>query len=340
MFCVRCGSEMPSNAAFCAKCGASAAGPAPAAAPAVASASMQRPGIVTLLAVLQFLGAGAWALWTLFMLAGSFAGASESVPIGLVAAVFAGLGLAQFFCGYGLWNLKPYGRTLQLVFAWLGVLAFPIGTVIAILILVYLFKPGIKILFSERQAHEWTPEEAAQVSALAQRSSLITVIVVAAVVVGLVVVTGVAAALVVPGLLRARMSGNEASAIASLRAVNSAQAAFASSCGNGLYAATLAGLGLSPGGTQAGFVSSDLASDPATKSGYVIRLAAPPAAEGPRACNGAPVSASYVAFAEPVTVGSTGSRYFGTNQGMTVYQSPNPIQMSPAGEPLNAVPIQ
>ena len=39
-----------------------------------------------------------------------------------------------------------------------------------------------------------------------------------------VAIIGIIAAIAVPGLLRARMSGNEASAIGSMRAINSAQA--------------------------------------------------------------------------------------------------------------------
>ena len=45
-----------------------------------------------------------------------------------------------------------------------------------------------------------------------------------------VAIIGIIAAIAVPGLLRARMSGNEASAIGSLRAINSSQQAFSSSC--------------------------------------------------------------------------------------------------------------
>ena len=46
----------------------------------------------------------------------------------------------------------------------------------------------------------------------------------------LIVVTiiGIVAAIAVPGLLRARMSGNEASAIGSLRAIHSAQSTYSS----------------------------------------------------------------------------------------------------------------
>ena len=43
-----------------------------------------------------------------------------------------------------------------------------------------------------------------------------------------VAIIGIIAAIAVPGLLRARMSGNEASAIGSLRAINSAQSTYAS----------------------------------------------------------------------------------------------------------------
>src|SRR5439155_12397809 len=48
-----------------------------------------------------------------------------------------------------------------------------------------------------------------------------------------VAIIGIIAAIAVPGLLRARMSGNEASAIGSLRAINSGQASYSSSCAAG-----------------------------------------------------------------------------------------------------------
>ena len=64
----------------------------------------------------------------------------------------------------------------------------------------------------------------------------------------LIVVTiiGIIAAIGVPGLLRARQSGNEASAIGTVRAVTSAEATYAASCGGGGYATTLTALGLAP----------------------------------------------------------------------------------------------
>ena len=53
-----------------------------------------------------------------------------------------------------------------------------------------------------------------------------------------VAIIGIIAAIAVPGLMRARMSGNEASAIGSIRTINSSQATYASSCGGGGYAET------------------------------------------------------------------------------------------------------
>src|SRR3954454_3461983 len=87
-----------------------------------------------------------------------------------------------------------------------------------------------------------------------------------------VAIIGIIAAIAIPGLLRARISGNEASAIGSLRAISSAQSTFSASCANGMYAQTLAVLGSGPSGGSA-FISPDLgAAASATKSGYVVNM--------------------------------------------------------------------
>ena len=69
-----------------------------------------------------------------------------------------------------------------------------------------------------------------------------------------VAIIGIIAAIAVPGLLRARMAGNEASSIGSLRAINSAQSTYAASCGSGFYAPSLVSLAPPPGrwGTATG----------------------------------------------------------------------------------------
>ena len=51
-----------------------------------------------------------------------------------------------------------------------------------------------------------------------------------------VAIIGIIAAIAVPGLLRARMSGNETSAIGSLRAIHSSETNFFANCGANNYA--------------------------------------------------------------------------------------------------------
>jgi prepilin-type N-terminal cleavage/methylation domain-containing protein len=134
-----------------------------------------------------------------------------------------------------------------------------------------------------------------------------------------VAIIGIIAAIAVPGLLRARISGNEASAIGSLRAVSSAQSTFSASCGNGQYAKSLDVLGSGPAGGSA-FISPDLgATATATKSGYSVSMDGT-AATG-TACNGSTsVATGYHAWADPVST-ATGTRYFGTNTTGTIWQA-------------------
>jgi type IV pilus assembly protein PilA len=160
-----------------------------------------------------------------------------------------------------------------------------------------------------------------------------------------VAIIGIIAAIAVPGLLRARQSGNEASAIGSMRAINSAQATYAASCGNGFYAPTLPNLGAGPGNTplENGFISPDLATaDTVTKSGYTISMTAGDAATGvPASCNTGAVVQGYYANATPTAGG--GSRAFATNTGTTVYQQTGTtaITMAVSGAPAApATPIQ
>ena len=142
-----------------------------------------------------------------------------------------------------------------------------------------------------------------------------------------VAIIGIIAAIAIPGLLRARISANEASAIGSLRAVNGGEQAFASSCGSGGYAVTLDDLAKPPAGGAQGFISPDLSTNGVTKSGYVITLGADgngAVAIGPAAaCNGSanqPMSA-YAVTADPVTPGSTGTRYFAIDTRGTLFWS-------------------
>ena len=138
-----------------------------------------------------------------------------------------------------------------------------------------------------------------------------------------VAIIGIIAAIAIPGLLRARMAGNEASAIGSLRAINSGEAAYSSSCASGGYSATLSQLFTPPSGSNSGFISPDLASDSTVKSGYTVTLAAGLASTALTTlpCNSATAAVStYFAKADPLTLNGTGTRYFGTDQRGTIFQ--------------------
>jgi len=158
-----------------------------------------------------------------------------------------------------------------------------------------------------------------------------------------VAIIGIIAAIAVPGLLRARMSGNEASAIGSLRALNSAEATFSSSCGQGNYAATLVVLGTSPGGGGQAFISPDLgAADPTVKSGYTVALGAggATATTGITSCNGAAaVYPGYTGVADPVSA-STGTRNFATDNRGTIFFKNSAVAGTTAGPVTSTTPIQ
>ena len=142
-----------------------------------------------------------------------------------------------------------------------------------------------------------------------------------------VAIIGIIAAIAVPGLLRARQSGNEASAIGSVRAISSAEVTYASSCGGGGYAQSLADLAKAPTGGVA-FISPDLNANAVVKSGYTFSLAAPTDTAivlvAASTCNTAAANAlsSFYSHSEPVTVGSTGQRSFASDHRGTIYQLP------------------
>ena len=134
-----------------------------------------------------------------------------------------------------------------------------------------------------------------------------------------VAMIGIIATISVPGLLRARMSGSEAAAIGSLRAINSGQASYSSSCAGGGYAISLEDLVKAPVNSTQGFVSPDLYSNGVVKNGYMVTLAKAAGAvdigTGATTCNrsASNPASSYFAKADPVTAGGTGTRHFGTD---------------------------
>jgi prepilin-type N-terminal cleavage/methylation domain-containing protein len=120
------------------------------------------------------------------------------------------------------------------------------------------------------------------------------------------------AALGTPFLMAAKGAANEASAIASLKAINSAQSAFSSTCGSGYFATTVGHL------IDLEYLNADLALDP--KSGFSLEMEdGSGAVGGSTDCGGEETTSAYYVAAVPLD-GSAGRRGFATNQGAVIWQ--------------------
>ncbi len=110
------------------------------------------------------------------------------------------------------------------------------------------------------------------------------------------------AAVAIPNLLRARIAANEASAVGSLRSLNTAQISYESSyptVGFATVLGSLAGVNCAPpGSSSACLIDTQLASG--TKSGYSFVLAG---------TAGSP-NATYQFLVSPLNPNQTGVRYF------------------------------
>lgn len=110
------------------------------------------------------------------------------------------------------------------------------------------------------------------------------------------------AAIAIPNLLRARIAANEASAVASVRTINTAQISYNSAYPTVGFAGAMTALGgttcTPPNSTSACLIDTQLASG--TKSGYSFSLSG---------VTGVP-AATYSITASPQVPNQTGVRYF------------------------------
>jgi prepilin-type N-terminal cleavage/methylation domain-containing protein len=126
------------------------------------------------------------------------------------------------------------------------------------------------------------------------------------------------AAIAIPNLLRSRMAANEASAVGSLRTINTSNVTYASTYGVG-FSPTLAALGGScPTGTTPTVTNSCLL-DPvlaaAVKSGYGFTYAAGAAVNS--------VINTYTVTGMPVSPGSSGQSSFFTDESGVIRKDPS-----------------
>ena len=114
------------------------------------------------------------------------------------------------------------------------------------------------------------------------------------------------AAIAIPNFIKAKIAANEATAVSSLHALNTAEMAYSTANPNIGFTALLSDLG--PG--VSGYIDNQLASG--TKSGYTFTYA--PA--------GAPQYTSYTLTADPLNRGVTGQRsFFSSEVNVTHYNA-------------------
>jgi type IV pilus assembly protein PilA len=160
------------------------------------------------------------------------------------------------------------------------------------------------------------------------------------------------AAIAIPNLLRSRMAANEASAVGSLRTINTAAVTFSSTYSDG-FPPSLGTLGGAAGTTIATCTASLLidstlsgqggATDPSLKSGYNFHVAKGTVAitPVPAGCT-AGYSDGYVSIAYPVSVGTTGQRSFCSDASGVIRFDPTGNTPAPAGVscPVAMNPLQ
>lgn len=127
--------------------------------------------------------------------------------------------------------------------------------------------------------------------------------------------------------LKRSESGAEASAIGSLRAISSAQATHAAAYGG--YARSLRALSTPCPGVSIGYLSPDIGSDPAIKSGYEIRLHSAALSADRRDCHGEPTASGYHATAVPVQRGGGAARAFAVDQNEIIWLDDSGVAPTP-----------
>src|SRR5918999_3930568 len=89
-----------------------------------------------------------------------------------------------------------------------------------------------------------------------------------------VALVGLISTLAIPGLMRARGAAQSASALGTIRVVNSGQLSFAITCGLGFYAPDFTTLTVKPPGAIDAFLAPELATGPTfIRSGYNFSMA-------------------------------------------------------------------
>jgi type IV pilus assembly protein PilA len=123
------------------------------------------------------------------------------------------------------------------------------------------------------------------------------------------------AAIAIPNLLRSRMAANEASAVGSIRTINTSAVTYSTTYPNAGFPATLAALGGAAPCTAVSTASCllDQVLAAGTKSGYIFAWTG----------DGNTPSVGYSITGTPVTVGTTGQRMFCSDMSGVIRYDPS-----------------
>lgn len=256
--CPHCGAPNPAGATFCPRCRKRTVAPSwsgrggesvpdPSGepeAPAPPREAPPRPGhglpprftrprAITLLAWTDFVtAAGLVAIGVLSVFGSTMNTGDDRALLSAMAVGMVLLAFAHFVAGLGLLGLNGWGRVAQIALAIVSLMGAPFGTVMGALQLAWFFKPGARTLFSGRRPQDLPEDEWRAAEEAGRETGIVT----GAAVMGLVLVScagiGFGAAVAVPSMLVARISTNEAAAIADVRAVTAAEAAYRSANGH------------------------------------------------------------------------------------------------------------
>lgn len=129
------------------------------------------------------------------------------------------------------------------------------------------------------------------------------------------------AAIAIPNMVASKIAANEAAAVASIRAINTAQTSYAITYPNLGFSDTLLKLAEPPSGTAVSSTNAGLidwvlgcASQPCTRSGYRFAIIN---------AVGAPVISAYDVTGVPASPGQTGHRGFCGSNNPTIKFDPN-----------------
>ena len=134
---------------------------------------------------------------------------------------------------------------------------------------------------------------------------------------------GLLCSIALPRLLLAKQAAGAASAIGSMRVINSAELTYALTCGSGFYAPNLTTLGVPPAGSREAYLTPSLTqADTVTKAGYIVQLTASPYSGAPGTCNGLGpglAGQGFRAAADPAGE-PLNTRFFSTNANGIIFE--------------------